>query len=53
LRRLARATLEPPRDHLGNVCDGCGKPLVGRQRQWCSDRCRMFASRSGSQQSQP
>jgi hypothetical protein len=21
-------------------CHGCGEPLTGRQRQWCSDRCR-------------
>lgn len=20
-------------------CDGCGKPLVGRQQRWCSDGC--------------
>jgi hypothetical protein len=52
LRRLARATLEGPRSDEDH-CGGCGGPLVGRQRQWCSDRCRMFASRSGSASSTP
>ena len=28
------------------MCQQCGKLLCGRQRQWCSDRCRMRAWRS-------
>jgi hypothetical protein len=52
LRQCAHAILEgtPPAE---DRCGGCGGLLVGRQRQWCSDRCRMFASRSRSASSPP
>jgi hypothetical protein len=44
LRRLARATLEPPRPVAR--CQGCGIPLTGRQRLWCSNACRTRAGRA-------
>jgi hypothetical protein len=51
LHKCARAIAECGSMHLNAAedrCAGCGGPLAGRQRQWCSDRCRMFASRSRS-----
>jgi hypothetical protein len=38
IRRAARALLEvdPPDDG----CRGCGQPLTGRRRTWCSEACR-------------
>jgi succinate dehydrogenase/fumarate reductase-like Fe-S protein len=29
----------------GPVCGGCGRPLTGRQRVACSNRCRAWLSR--------
>lgn len=29
-------------------CDGCGGPLTGRQRRWCSEPCRSRGRRSGA-----
>ena len=30
----------------GRFCDGCGCPLKGRKKRFCSDRCRMRARRT-------
>jgi hypothetical protein len=30
----------------GSSCGGCGKPLTGRKRLFCSDSCRMKVRRS-------
>lgn len=27
------------RPHVDGECDKCGKPLSGRRRRWCSDKC--------------
>jgi hypothetical protein len=51
LRRLARATLEPPQPE--DRCGWCDTPLTGRQRQWCSDAHRKSALRARSAQSAP
>jgi len=29
----------------GDRCEGCGKPLTGRQKTGCSARCRAVAAR--------
>lgn len=34
------------------ACPACGKPLVGRQRSACSDRCRAALSRQRKAQAQ-
>jgi hypothetical protein len=34
------AVATAPQHGLGVVCGACGKPLTGRQRVACSDRCR-------------
>jgi hypothetical protein len=52
LRRLARATLEPPRPGEDR-CGWCGVALTGRQRQWCSDAHRKSALRARSASSTP
>jgi hypothetical protein len=29
----------------GRVCQNCAEPLMGRQRRWCSERCRLSWTR--------
>ena len=38
------AKLSPVR----GFCQGCDKPLTGKQRKWCSDACRMRVKRTAA-----
>jgi hypothetical protein len=43
---LARYLEERTRRQDARRCAGCGAQLAGRQRRWCSDRCRMRSARA-------
>jgi hypothetical protein len=53
LQRLADAFADAPdpvaafieHERDTRQCRGCGDPLIGRQQQWCSQRCRVLATR--------